>query len=112
MLYRDRVRDKVIVCPYCGYEYLPAEIFIPKSFFGNPSDIDRNTIGEIEIFEGTTMDTTENYICDRCCNEFTITSELRFKTNKKEKKSVDEVYVSNIYHNRVSLFEDIDGTNN
>lgn len=114
MLYKDKARDKIIVCPHCGYEYLPAEIFIPKAFFGSPSYIDRNTIGEIEIFEGTTMDTTENYICDKCGKEFTVTSELRFRTNKKENKSMDEVYVSNIYHNKISLFEDldIDGTNN
>ena len=32
----------VITCPFCGKEYLPAEIFIPKVFFGNPQIIYRN----------------------------------------------------------------------
>ena len=27
---------ELIICPHCGTEYLPAEIYYPKHFFGNP----------------------------------------------------------------------------
>ena len=31
-----------IECPYCGAEYLPAEIIVPNSFFGKPTNIERD----------------------------------------------------------------------
>ena len=41
-----------IVCPKCGREYLPAEIYLPNSFLGRPHDIYRLTNGKVESFEG------------------------------------------------------------
>ena len=36
-----------IKCPYCGREYTPSEIYVPKYFFGYPYNIMRNEKEEI-----------------------------------------------------------------
>ena len=55
-----------ITCPYCGREYLPAEIFYPKSVLGNPYDIQRDYTGKILDYFDDTYDNTETYVCDVC----------------------------------------------
>ena len=45
-----------IECPVCGYEYLPAEIFVPRAIFGTPGFIRRDVLGKIEAFSGTKED--------------------------------------------------------
>lgn len=109
MYFRDRKRDNVIVCPSCGREYLPAEIYVPSAFFGKPTDIDRTTNGEIEVFDGTTMDTQEEFVCENCGVTFVVNADVRFKTHIKEgKKKFDKVYVSPLYSNKISLFENLE----
>lgn len=109
MFFKDRKRDNVIICPSCGREYLPAEIYVPSSFFGKPSDIDRTSNGEIEVFDGTTMDTYEEYTCDNCGVTFVVNADVKFKTRlKEEKKKFSNVYVSPLYTNKISLFENLD----
>ena len=82
----------VVSCPKCGREYLPAEIFIPKHFFGNPDIIQRNLNGSIENFSGTSLDTDERYVCDNCNTTFNVHCELCF-TSCVEESTVAE-YVS------------------
>ena len=53
---------ETIQCPYCNTEYLPVEIFNPKSFFGKPECIIRES-GKIEDIVGSSMDLKESYIC-------------------------------------------------
>lgn len=106
MLFRDRVRDKVIVCPHCGEEYLPAEIFIPNAFFGKPENIDRTASGQIEVFDGTTMDLSEEYKCDKCGNVFYVEADVKFTTRDRKTEQLDEVYTSKLRPDKVSLFED------
>ena len=43
---------EIIECPKCGYEYLPAEIFVPKYYFGTPENIERDEHGKIINYEG------------------------------------------------------------
>lgn len=99
------IKDKkgpTILCPHCKYEYLPAEIFIPNSFFGKPESIERNDMGAIDVYEGTAMCLDEEYTCDNCGKQFTVTADVRFKT--KEKEAFNPVYSSPLFQ-RISLFE-------
>ena len=37
----------IIKCPYCGYNYVPAEIMMPDDFLGKPENIVRDALGKI-----------------------------------------------------------------
>lgn len=74
-------RLETIVCPHCGYSYLPAEIYLPESFLGKPYDIDKDNItGKIVDYFGNSMDTEETYICDKCNQPFSVTAKIQFVT--------------------------------
>lgn len=68
----------VITCPSCGKEYLPAEIFIPKAFFGVPDIIRRDSEGKIIDFLGSDMDLNETYCCDSCSKPFKVSATVSF----------------------------------
>lgn len=75
-------KPQLIVCPHCGCEYLPAEIFIPDSFFGRPLEVERESIsGKIKDYFGTSMDTDETYVCDRCNQPFSVKTKIQFFTS-------------------------------
>ena len=67
-----------IVCPVCGEVYMPAEIYIPKEFFGNPKDVIRTTSGKIDFFTGTDMNLDEEYICENCGTPLNIHAKVSF----------------------------------
>ena len=52
----SKINDKkfdVIECPVCKAQYLPAEIYLPKNFIGNPQNINKDHLtGKIEDFYG------------------------------------------------------------
>ena len=79
----------VIKCPKCGREYLPAEVFIPSSFFGKPEYIKREIDGSILDYAGTSLDTEESYICDNCKTAFTVLAKVSFDTHVNEKEDFD-----------------------
>ena len=81
-------------CPHCGYEYLPAEIFVPKYYFGIPEEIERTPEGKLISYEGTSVDLFEKYQCDRCNKEFRIVSKLQLTTELVFPGSFDEEYVT------------------
>ena len=93
---------EIIECPKCGYEYLPAEIFIPDAYFGRPQDILRDDSGKIVSYEGSSIDLFEKYICDKCNTEFRIVSKLQLTTELSFPGSFDEEYVTKLDH---TLFE-------
>ena len=68
-----------IVCPNCGAEYLPAEIFYPNEFFGKPATIEKTSAGKIQFFTGTTLNTQETYTCDYCKRKMRIKADIDFK---------------------------------
>ena len=70
--------EKVITCPRCGYQYLPAEIYVPNSFFGSPKYIKRNISGEIQSVSGKEPDYTETYKCDNCNTSFKVLANIEF----------------------------------
>ena len=67
-----------IVCPICGEEYLPVEIFIPDDFFGRPDEVVRDPAGKIEFFLGRGMNLNEEYICDGCGAKMRIKANISF----------------------------------
>lgn len=96
-----------ITCPYCGQEYLPAEIFIPNSFFGRPEDIERSYDGKVVDFNGTDMDLKEQYKCDCCGETFNIDTQIKFIASKRDEKyNFNQDYTSEIKIKKYSLFED------
>ena len=106
MAIKDIKKETVIKCPCCGYEYLPAEIYVPSNFFGKPEDIERDFQGKVDIYNGTSMDLTEEYICDNCGNAFEIFADVKFKTKEKKEVKFSPVYYSPI-PTKISLFEDM-----
>lgn len=68
-----------IVCPYCGAEYLPAEIFYPDEFMGKPSRIEKDEKGKIQIAPNSDMNLKESYVCDYCGHKLYVTAKVEFK---------------------------------
>ena len=86
----------IIVCPKCGYQYTPAEIFIPDYFLGKPSFIKRDIDGEIIDVIGTKPDLTELYRCDSCGTSFNIKASIDFETNVDVETDFNTPYRSTI----------------
>ena len=94
---------EVIICPYCGREYLPSEIYIPNSFIGNVKSIIRTNAGKIDTFFGNSMDLKEEYTCDKCDGKFDVTARVSFFTKKKE--SFNEEFSSKL-NKKIIMKED------
>ena len=94
---------EVIICPTCGREYLPSEIYYPNSFLGKVNTVIRDTSGKIDTFFGKSMDLKETYICDKCNKAFGVSARVTFKTDVVDDFS--EEYVSKL-NNKISFFED------
>lgn len=95
--------NELIICPYCHYEYLPAEIFIPSALLGRPKDIIRDIDGQILEYEGVPQDLTETYICDKCNRVFGITMKMSFTTETTKLGNIDEEYTTQL--KKADLFE-------
>ena len=93
---------EIIECPTCGYEYLPAEIFVPKYYFGQPKNIERDSNGKLISYEGSSVDLFETYICDKCDTEFRVVSKLQLTAESTFPGSFNEEYVTKLNSN---LFE-------
>lgn len=83
---------KYVVCPYCGYEYHPSEIFFPQSVLGRYSAIERNADGTIENIIGDSTDLKETYECDNCNKFFDVTMKMEFECTKKDDIDFDSEY--------------------
>ena len=77
-------KKTTIRCPYCGLEYLPAEVYYPEDFLGTPSNIIKTQEGDILGFDGNDMNTTETYCCDNCGKTFTVDASITFRTTPVE----------------------------
>ena len=96
---------EVIECPKCGYEYLPAEIFVPKYYFGIPENIERDDQGKLVSYDGTSVDLFEKYKCDNCNTEFRVVSKLQLTTELGFPGNFNIDYATKIDK---SLFDDKD----
>lgn len=95
---------EIIECPKCGREYLPAEIFYPKHFFGRPYDIVRDVYGRILDYDGTSVDTCESYTCDKCMTQFNVRAKMTFIVESTKFESMEDPYTQTVVVN--TLFSD------
>lgn len=96
-------REKVIKCPHCGCEYLPAEIYLPNELLGRPKNIDKEHMtGRIMEYMGSSMNLKETYMCDRCDTLFKVTANINFNTQKIE----DAKYKTSFKKEKLFLRED------
>jgi DNA-directed RNA polymerase subunit RPC12/RpoP len=98
-------KTNYIICPKCGAEYLPAEIFYPDVVLGNPENIIKDKKGKIEFFIGESVNLTEEYTCYTCNCKFLVEGSVKFNTKESPKSKFDEDYKTVVYSNRSSLKE-------
>lgn len=96
--------NEKIICPKCGREYLPAEIYLPKAFLGNPQGIYKSEDGKIEIFEGKSMDLEEVYQCDICNCNFKVNAKVSFKSVEINNYDMSQ-YKTPLFEPKLTLFE-------
>ena len=92
----------VAKCPYCGAEYLPAELFEPRPFFGSP-EVEKDGEGRIEYVGGEPMDAATDYVCDYCGKRFR--AEMRFEVETAP-DDFEVEHSSEVYGGRMGLPED------
>ena len=90
--------NEFIICPHCGAQYLPGEIYTWGSFLGRPTSVLRDALGKIlyyEFDEDKEPDLEEHYICDHCDQAFNIEATVQYKS-KPEAEELDfkKEYVS------------------
>lgn len=84
-------KESLIVCPHCGTEYLPEEIFTYSSFLGKPKNIVKDALGKIiylEYEEDRKPDFTEHFICDSCNKSF-VTEIKLISSTREELEELD-----------------------
>lgn len=83
---------KKIICPKCGTQYLPGEIYLPKQFLGQPKYVERDFSGKILFADGGDMCLKETYMCDKCDTIFEVVANIQFNTKEKEKLNVKKPF--------------------
>ena len=99
------MKQKLIVCPYCGTEYHPSEIFLPNYILGKPQEIERDYYGKIMTFGGIEQDLTEEFVCNKCNTKLNIIAKLDFVVEEDKLRSFNDDYSSTIYKDRITLGE-------
>ena len=99
-------KSNIIICPNCGAEYLPAEIFLPDSFLGKPETINKNSRGEIIYYSGESMSLKEKYICDYCNKTFKVNGKIQFNAIINKDVDFDEDYSRPLKKKGLFLTED------
>lgn len=96
-----------IKCPVCGREYMPAEIYLPNSLLGRPTQIQRDaTTGKIDNFYGTDMDLVEHYVCDKCNTPFKVVAKVQFNTYEEDKYNFNKDYSVSLRKQPIFLTEE------
>lgn len=92
-----------IVCPHCGCEYLPSEIFIPDTLLGKPKQIVKNVNGEIQYYDGIMPDNNESYVCDNCGKKFNVVAHVSYTTSTDPE--FQRTYVTKLFEPKLTLDE-------
>ena len=86
-----------IICPHCGAEYLPQEIYIPSDFLPRFEDLVKDDEGKIVAGYEQPMNLHEEYTCDYCGHRFQVTAKVEFFTSAVEKHDFNFNYESPLY---------------
>jgi len=81
------IKWPIIKCPYCGYEYTPADIFYPGELIGVPQQVVRDALGKIiyqEYDDDELPGQVEHYICDECGKAFVVEPVITYKVRKED----------------------------
>ena len=95
-----------IVCPQCGMEYLPAEIYLPNYLLGKPTRIVRDENGKILDYDGIDIDTKEKYTCDKCHTTFKVNAKMQFYASFDKVSNFDEEYTMSTHKDVFHLDEE------
>jgi len=83
-----------IVCPICGQEYFPSEVFYPDKVFGNAKEVVKDDSGKISFVIGEDMDLDEEYTCDNCGAKMKIHANINFEVTTNTDEQEEEEFVS------------------
>lgn len=86
-----------ILCPYCGAEYMPQEIYIPSDFLPKVEDLVKDEKGKIVAKYEHPMNTHEEYTCDHCGHRFQIDAKVEFITSDAVNHDFNFDYKSQLY---------------
>ena len=100
------MKDNNIRCPYCDWEYLPGEIYLPNHFLGQPKDVTRTSDGKIDLYDGLEQSLEETFTCLNCNKNFKIKANITYETIKNNKLNMSEDYETQKYKDRITLKED------
>lgn len=87
----------LIRCPHCGAEYAPSEIFYPSDFLPDAIDVTKDADGRIVAYEGSLMNLSEEYECDRCGHVFRATADVSFGSEPCEAHDFGSDYAQRVY---------------
>ena len=96
--------SKTIKCPHCDREYFPGEIFLPKYFLGQPTNVEKDIEGKIIWDEGIKQDLEEEYVCDKCNQSFKVVANIEYEV-KENINDINKDYISKKYSDRIQLKE-------
>lgn len=87
-----------IVCPHCGYQYDPSEIYFPEELTGKAETIIRDPLGHIiyrDYKPENNPELVEHFICDHCGKAFKVSANITYTSSAEdEDKDFTEEYVS------------------
>lgn len=99
------MKDNNIRCPYCDWEYLPGEIYLPNHFLGQPKDVTRTNDGKIDLYDGLEQSLEETFTCLNCGCTFQVQASIKYATLPC--LDLSNVYISNKYpDSRLKLKEE------
>lgn len=81
----DETKYQVITCPYCGAQYVPAEIYMPEDLVGRTDSVIKDPLGKlmyVDYQEDHEQDLIATYRCDHCDHDFTVEASITFKSKK------------------------------
>ena len=86
---KEQRKWPVITCPHCGYQYTPADIFMPGELVGEPENVIRDALGKIiyqDFDEENEPCQVEHYVCDECGKPFIVEPVVSYKVKKEDEQ--------------------------
>ena len=99
------MKNQKIICPFCGTEYLPGEIFLPKLFLGQPTNVERDIHGKIIWQEGVDQNLQETFCCVNCNKDFSIKADINFTVGIPKINAINSDYISSTKSDKITLAE-------
>lgn len=76
---------KVIKCPHCNAQYIPAQVLYPSTLLGKPKNVIKDPLGKIIFVQWQEQpEYKDSFICQYCNREFIAYAQLSLKTTKQQ----------------------------